>query len=185
MSNEMDAMIAAARNFRGTEALGAQTREVTDSETRSTAVVGQVNFELMDLRVGGLGNKPASPSNSPFIIAEDEKYKLSVEIEFNQSPLTELLMCLGTLITVNFGLEGYGIKAPEVDVQASIQTTKGQFKYVVEYEGTAQADGLLPGLYEIGAVCTVGPVKNECTTKVWGHGYIKEVVLQVYPAGQE
>ena len=142
-------------------------------------------FDLKNLRVRGLGNNPAQPSNSPFIIAEDERYELSVEIEFNHSPLTELLMCLGTRITVNFGLEGYGINAPEVDVQESIITNPGVFNYTVTHTAVAQADGLRPGLYEIGAVATVGPVENRCTTKIWGHGYIKEVVLQVYPAGQE
>ena len=193
MANEMEAMTAMAnqfrggstQGFRGNEALGEQPREVSDTETRSRSIVGQVTFELMDLRVRGLGTKPAAPSNSPFIIAESEEYELSVNIEFNQSPLTELLMCLGTRITVNFGLEGYGTSAREVDVQESIITQKGKFNYHVTRTGVARRDGLTPGLYEIGAVTTVGPVENECTTKIWGHGYIKEVVLQVYPAGQE
>lgn len=194
MANEMDAMIAAAsqfrsgaaaQGFRGTEALGAQPRELTDSETRSKAVVGQVTFKLMDLRVAGLGTIPADPTNSPFIISEDEEYQLSVTVEFNRSPLTELLMCLGTQITVDFGLEGYGSNAPEVNVQESIITAKDTYSYTIVHSAVARRDGLTPGLYEIGAVVTAGPVRNKCTTKIWGHGYIKEVILQVYPAGQE
>lgn len=193
MANEMDAMVAAAKQFRGsgvqgfrgTEAEGAQPRELTDNETRSQSIVGPVTFKLMDLRVAGLGTKPADPVNSPFIIAEDEAYQLSLTVEFNQTPLTELLMCLGTEIVVDFGLEGYGINAPEVNVQKVIKTVKGKYSYSIVREGVAGNDGLKPGLYEIGAVVTTGPVRNECTTKIWGHGYIKEVILQVYPAGQE
>lgn len=185
MANEMDAMAAIASQFRGNEAEGEQPREVTDSETRSRSIVGQVSFELMDLRVRGLGNRPADPTNSPFIISEDERYELSLNLRFNRSPLTELLMCLGTRITVSFGLEGYGTGAQEVDVQESIITQPNVFNYHITRVGVARRDGLTPGLYEIGAVATVGPVENRCTTKIWGHGYIKEVVLQVYPAGQE
>lgn len=193
MASEMDAMVAKAeqfrdgtvRSFQGNEALGQQPREVSDEETRSTAVVGQVTFDLKNLRVRGLGTKPAAPSNSPFIIAENEEYELTVDIEFNRSPLTELLMCLGTRMTVNFGLEGYGISAPEVDVQETLITYKGEFNYTIVHRAIAKRDGLTPGLYEIGAVATIGPVENKCTTKIWGHGYIKEVVLQVYPEGQE
>lgn len=194
MANEMDEMIAAAsqarsstsvQGFRGAEALGAQPRELSDTETRSKAVVGQVTFKLMDLRVGGLGTNPADPTNSPFIIAENELYELSVTVEFNRSPLTELLMCLGTQITLDFGIEGYGSSAPEVNVQESVITQKDKYSYSIVRRAVAGQDGLTPGLYAIGAVATVGPVRNKCTTKIWGHGYIKEVVLQVYPAGQE
>lgn len=194
MANEMDAMIATAnqfrgapapQGFRGTEATGAQPRELADTETRSKSVIGQVTFNLMDLRVGGLGTNPADPTNSPFIIAENERYELSVSVEFNRSPLTELLMCLGTQITVDFGIEGYGVNAPEVNVQESIVTTKDTYSYTIVHSAVARGDGLTPGLYEIGAVATVGPVRNKCTTKIWGHGYIREVVLQVYTAGQE
>lgn len=192
MANEMDTMIAAASKyrgneamgFRGTEAEGEQPREVSATETRSRTIVGPVTFELHDLRVRGLGTKSADPVNSPFIISEDEGYELSVNVVFNRSPLTELLMCLGTRVTIDFGLEGYG-KAPETDVQASIITTKGQFSYSLVYQGVARRDGLTPGLYAIGAVATVGPVENKCTTKIWGHGYIQEVLLEVYASGQE
>lgn len=194
MANDMDAMAAIAnqfraggesQGFRGGEAVGEQPREVSDTETRSRAIVGQVMFKLTDLRVRGLGTNPADPSNSPFIIAADEEYELSVNVEFNRSPLTELLMCLGTRITIDFGLEGYGRRAPEVDVQANRVTEKGKYRYSLVYRGIAGRDGLRPGLYEIGAVATVGPVENECTTKIWGHGYIKEVLLEVYPAHQD
>ena len=148
MANEMDAMVAAAKQFRGsgaqgfrgTEALGAQPRELTSSETRSQSIVGPVTFELKDLRVAGLGTNPADPTNSPFIIAEDEKYELSLTVEFNQTPLTELLMCLGTEITVDFGIEGYGINAPEVNVQKVIKTVKGQYSYPIVREGVAGND---------------------------------------------
>lgn len=184
MSNEMDAMATIAQ-FKGPNIPEGQTAEVSTSETRSRTIVGPVTFKLENLRVRGLGTKPADPSNSPFIIAEDEQYELGVDVVFNRTPLTELLMCLGTRIIIDFGLEGYGKNAPEVDVQAKLVTTKDQYTYQLIYRGVAQRDGLKPGLYEIGAVATVGPVENRCTTKIWGHGYIKEVLLEVYASGQE
>ncbi len=184
MSNEMDAMTAAYQ-FKGDEALGEQPREISTSETRSRSIVGPVTFKLENLRVRGLGTSPADPSNSPFIISEDEEYELSVDVVFNKTPLTELLMCLGTRIIIGFGLEGYGKNAPEVDVQATRVTTKDQYSYSLVYRAVARRDGLKPGLYEIGAVATVGPVENRCTTKIWGHGYIQAVLLQVYASGQE
>jgi hypothetical protein len=184
MSNEMDAMAAIAQ-FKGPNIPEGQTAEVSTSETRSRTIVGPVTFKLENLEVRGLGNKPADPSNSPFIISEDERYELSVDVVFNRTPLTELLMCLGTRIIIDFGLEGYGKNAPEVDVQATRVTVKDQFSYHLVYSGIARRDGLKPGLYEIGAVATVGPVENKCTTKIWGHGYIKEVLLEVYASGQE
>lgn len=184
MSNEMDAMAAIAQ-FTGPNIPEGQTQEITTSETRSRTIVGPVTFSLKNLSVRGLGTKPADPSNSPFIIAEDEEYEVSVDVLFNKTPLTELLMCLGTRIVIDFGLEGYGKNAPEVDVQATRVTVKDQYSYSLVHRAVARRDGLKPGLYEIGAVATVGPVENKCTTKIWGHGYIKEVLLEVYASGQE
>ncbi|MBW4692770.1 MAG: hypothetical protein KME27_13510 [Lyngbya sp. HA4199-MV5] len=184
MANEMDAMVGTAQFMAGSVPAG-QTAEVTTSETRSRTIVGPVEFKLQNLRVRGLGTKPADPSNSPFIIAEDEQYEVAVDVLFNRTPLTELLMCLGTRIIIDFGLEGYGKNAPEVDVQATLVTTKDQYSYQLIHRGIARRDGLKPGLYEIGAVATVGPVENRCTTKIWGHGYIKEVLLEVYASGQD
>lgn len=181
MSTEMDEMIA-SQGFIG---VPGQPDEITMSETRSRTIVGPVSFKLYNLRVAGKGNKPADPANSPFIIAANEDYEVSVDVEFNRTPLTELLMCLGTRVCVNFGFEGMGIKATEIDVSSCIRTVKDKYVYRVQYTGRPDRDGLKPGLYEIGAVATVGPVDNKCTTKIWGHGYIKEVLLQVYPAGQE
>lgn len=182
MSTELNALTAARAEFIGVDG---QPDEITKSETRSKTIVGPVTFRLYNLRVAGQGSKPADPANSPFIIAENETYQVSVDVEFNRTPLTELLMCLGTRINVNFGFEGVGIKATEIDVLGTILTRKDVYNYRVQYEGRPDKDGLKPGLYEIGAVATVGPVENQCTTKIWGHGYIKEVLLQVYPAGQE
>lgn len=190
MSNEMQAM--AARSSRAQQRpqqvinVEGQPNEITLSETRSQTIVGPVTFKLSNLDVKGLGNNPADPANSQYIVAEDEYFIASVDVEFNKTPLTELLMCLGTRINVDFGLEGYGVKAAELNLSATALTQKGVYKYRVEIQPTRPADQKMPaGLYEIGAVATVGPVENACTTKIWGHGYIEEVLLQVYPAGQE
>jgi len=187
MSDAMQAMVAkSARKPNSVIGQKGQPDEVTLTETRSQTIVGPVTFTLSNLDVRGLGNNPADPTNSQYIVAEDEYFIASVDVEFNKTPLTELLMCLGTRINVDFGLEGYGIKAAELNLSATYLTTKGVYKYHIETTSTRPIDQNMPsGLYEIGAVATVGPVENPCTTKIWGHGYIEEVLLQVYPAGQE
>lgn len=187
MSNAMQAM--AKQGSRGRqEVIGVpgQPDENTLTETRSRAIVGPVTFRLYDLDVRGLGTNPADPINSQYIVAADEYFVASVKVEFNRTPLTELLMCLGTRIRIDFGLEGFGIRAVELNLDATRLTESGVYTYHVETTPTRPADLNMPsGLYEIGAVATVGPVENPCTTKIWGHGYIQEVLLQVYPASQD
>ncbi|WP_416666373.1 hypothetical protein [Egbenema bharatensis] len=187
MSNVMQEMAAkASRPQQRVIGVPGQPDELTLTETRSQTIVGPVTFRLFDLDVKGLGANPAEPANSQYIIAEDEEFVVGVKVEFNKTPLTELLMCLGTRIKINFGLEGYGLKAAELDLQASIVSEKGKYIYHVKTEPTRPIDQKMPyGLYAIGAVATVGPVENPCTTKIWGHGYIERVLLQVYPAGLE
>lgn len=187
MSNAMQAMAAqAARGQQRVIGVPGQHDEVSLTETRSQTIVGPVTFTLSNLDVKGLGNNPADPANSQYIVAEDEYFIASVDVQFNKTPLTELLMCLGTRINVDFGLEGYGIKAAELNLSASEITKKGEYKYRLETDPVRPIDLKMPsGLYEVAAVVTVGPVENPCTTKIWGHGYIEEVLLQVYPAGQE
>jgi hypothetical protein len=187
MSNLMQEMAArAARPQQRVIGVEGQPDELTLTETRSQTIVGPVTFKLSNLDVRGLGVNPADPANSQYIIAEDEYFVISVDVEFNKTPLTELLMCLGTRINISAGLEGYGIRAAEIDLAATKLTQKGVYKYRVETEPTRPVDQGMPfGLYGIGVVATVGPVENPCTTKIWGHGYIERVLLQVYPAGQE
>lgn len=183
MSMDLETMSLTAE-FKAPAPAG-QKPEVTTSETYSRSIVGPVAFKLENLRVAGRSSKPAAPSNSPFIIAEDEVFDVSVDIEFNRTPLTELLMCLGTQICACFSFEGYGRKAPELDLSQCLITKKDKYTYTLTYTGIPAREGMTPGLYAIGAVVEVGPVKNACSTKVFGHGYIKEVCLQVYPAGHE
>jgi hypothetical protein len=162
-----------------------QPDELTKSETYSRSIVGPVSFKLSNLNVEGKSTKLAAPENSPYIVAADENYELSVDIEFNRTPLTELLMCLGTQITVYFSFEGCGRRAVEIDLSEVILTRKDVYTYRIMHKGVPARDGLSTGLYAISATAEVGPVRNACSTKVFGHGYIKEVLLQVYPAGAE
>lgn len=192
MSNAMQAMAAqTAQNqprqvVTGGSASAPQADQQTHTETRSRSIIGPVTFKLSNLDVRGLGSNAADPTNSQYIVAANEYFVCSVDVEFNKSPLTELLMCLGTRIRIDFGLEGFGLRASEVNIDATQPSAKDVFKYTVETSPIRPVDlKMEPGLYEIGAVATVGPVENPCTTKIWGHGYIQEVLLQVYPAGQE
>lgn len=155
----------------------------TGSETHSKGILGPVYFTLSNLNVAGSDPTAADPNQSQYIVASNEEFTLSVDIEFNASPLSSLLMCLGTTVSVDFGLEGFGA-APEADVKASIVTVKDQYKYTISWKGTAAAanPALAPGLYEIGATVTVGPGSNPCAQYVFGYGYIEEILLQVYPA---
>ncbi len=153
----------------------------TDSETYSRGVLGPVYFQLSNLNVAGTNQVPADLHQSQYIVASDEKFVVSVDIEFNSSPLSKLLMCLGTTVTVDFGFEGYGAAAKEVDLKASIVTEKDVFKYTISWEGTPEEAGLTSGLYEIGATVTVGPSNHPCAQYIYGFGYIEEILLQVYP----
>lgn len=181
MSLEIEAMAMTAE----LKGVPGQPDELTNSETYSRSIVGPVSFKLSNLNVRGRSTKPAAPANSPYIIAADEAYDVSVDIEFNRAPLTELLMCLGTQVTIYFAFEGLGRRAVEIDLSQVILTRKDVYSYRITYSGVPARDGLTSGLYSISATAEVGPVRNACSTKVFGHGYIKEVLLQVYPAGAE
>ncbi len=160
---------------------GPQPSQHWGSETYSKNILGPVTFELSYLDVAGSSTIPADPSQSQYIVAEDEKFTVSLKVKFNTSPLTKLLMCLGTTVSVDFGFEGFGA-APETDVKATIVTVKDQFEYKIQWTGTPSAAGLKAGLYEIGATVTVGPGSHPCAQYVFGYGYIEEILLQVYPA---
>ena len=153
----------------------------TSSETYSNNILGPVSFELYQLNVAGSSPNQAAPSQSQYIVASNEQFTLSLQINFNNSPLTKLLMCLGTTVSVDFGFEGFGA-APEVDVKAGIVTEKDKFEYVVSWTGTPDMAKITAGLYEIGATVTVGPGSHPCAQFIFGFGYIEEILLQVYPA---
>jgi len=154
----------------------------SDSETYSKGILGPVYFTLSKLNVAGSNVAPADLHQSQYIVASDEEFTISVKIEFNSSPLSKLLMCLGTTVSVDFGFEGFGSAASEVDVKASIVTEKDVFEYTISKTLTPEQAKLTPGLYEIGATVTVGPGSNPCAQYVFGYGYIEEILLQVYPA---
>ncbi|HEY9834282.1 MAG TPA: hypothetical protein V6D26_27265 [Stenomitos sp.] len=162
-------------------ALSPQPKQHTDSETYSKGILGPVYFTLSKLNVQGSNTAPADLHQSQYIVASDEEFIISVDIEFNASPLAKLLMCLGTTISVDFGFEGFGA-APEADVKASIVTVKDTLTYTISKKLTPEQAKLTAGLYEIGATVTVGPGTHACDQYVYGYGYIEEILLQVYPA---
>ncbi len=158
-----------------------QRDQVSSSETYSKGILGPVYFTLSKLNVAGSSTVPADPNQSQYIVASNEEFTISVQIDFNASPLSKLLMCLGTTISVDFGFEGFGA-APEADVKASIVTVKDTLTYTISKKLTPEQAKLTPGLYEIGATITVGPGNHPCAQYVYGYGYIEEILLQVYPA---
>jgi len=179
--------IATAKAAMMAASADAQPDLYTDTETYSRNILGPVWFKLSDLSVRGTAGLPTppefvAPSQSPYIIAEDEKFVASLNIEFNKSPLSALLMCLGSTVTVNFHFEGQGRKATEFDLSASIVTEKDKYNYVVKLPGIPDEEGMTPGLYEVSATVEVGPAEHKCSQFVLGYGYISEVLLQVYPA---
>lgn len=166
--------------------IGAQSPfQHSDTETYFDDILGPVWFSMSNLRVAGANTNPASPAQSKYIVAADEEFSVSVDIKFNKTPLSSLLMCLGTKIAVTFAFEGFGKKAEEIDLLAEIKTVKGQYEYTVTYTTTPAAAAMTEGLYEVAAVANIGPVDNECKTAVFGHGYIEESLLQVYAAGED
>lgn len=169
-----------------TEVDGPQSKkQFSDTETYSKNILGPVYFELSNLRVFGKAGLPddkiVAPSQSPYIVASNEEFCVSVDITFNESPLSSLLMCLGTRMTVDFAFEGLG-QATEIDWAVTDITVKDEFSYTLTYSATPDAAQLVSGLYAIAAVASIGPVENECSTHILGYGYIAKQLLQVYPA---
>jgi len=162
--------------------------QIGGTETHSKNVLGPVYFTLCNLRLRGLAGEPelpkdVAPAQSPYIIASNEAFEVDVDIEFNDSPLTRLLLCLGTRMTVCFSFEGVGAKAVEIDLEASELTAKDVFKYTLTWKGTPEMAGLTAGFYGIAAVATVGPVEHPCAPKcAMGYGYIAGLLMQVYEA---
>lgn len=153
----------------------------SDTETYSQGVIGPVYFKLSNLKIEGQSTAPALPGQSPYIIEADEEFVISVDLEFNEgSPLTDLLMCLGTQISAEFAFEGFGAKATEIDLNAAmITTSKDVYNYTLMWRGTPSLAGLTAGFYKIAAVVNVGPA-HKCSPKVLGVGYISNVLSQVY-----
>jgi hypothetical protein len=164
----------------------AQPAQVGTTETYSDNILGPVSFRMDNLRVAGTSKLPAAPSNSPYIIAADETFYISVDIKFNKTPLTSLLMCLGTQLVVDFAAEGYGSTASEPNLIApTVITEKDKYEYTIVFKGVPNEKGMGAGLYSIAAVADIGPVVNECKTCVFGHGFLDRILLEVYPAGEE
>jgi hypothetical protein len=158
-----------------------QEPETSDTETYTDAsIIGPVYFTLDNLLVKGKSKVPASLKQSQYIIASNEEFEISVDVEFNKSPLSTLLMCLGTMVKVTFSFEGFGKKTSEEDVEVMIKTKKGQYKYTAIYTGTPKGAKLTPGFYEASAVVQIGPVDNACSEHILGYGYIAEERFQVY-----
>ncbi|MEM9944911.1 MAG: hypothetical protein AAF810_02480 [Cyanobacteria bacterium P01_D01_bin.36] len=160
---------------------------ITDNETVSTNILGPVVFTLSDLEVQGSGasvpvGSTIAPGDSPFIVASNETFTLSVNVEFNNSPLTKLLLCLVTQMKIRFSLEGVGQIANEVDLDVTGVTQKGQYTYELSLETTAEEANMTAGLYAITAVASIGPSENPCANDVYGFGYIAGRLLQVYDA---
>ena len=154
--------------------------QLSATETYSKNILGPAFFYMKELTLAGSSTEPAAPSQSPYIVADDEKFAVSLTVEFNKSPLTSLLMCLGTEVKINFAFEGVGGKASEEDVEVTILTEKDTYSYTITWEGTPEEANLTPGLYGVAAVAQVGPVRHECSQPILGYGYRAGLLLQVY-----
>ena len=167
--------------------LATQPPLFTDTETRSTHVLGPVFFDLCNLRIEA-STAPAlppsviAPSNSPYIAASNETFSASVDVHFNNSPLTRLLLCLGMKVEMQFAFEGVGGRAIETDVTVSVVTVRNNFDYTLTWTGTAEDLKLTPGLYAIAAIANVSAHQHPCSQEVLGYGYMAARLLQVYPA---
>ncbi|MEM8613719.1 MAG: hypothetical protein AAGF93_16970 [Cyanobacteria bacterium P01_H01_bin.105] len=163
------------------------TKQFFGSETYSKNIIGPAFFSMSDLTIAGTsddtkaGLTPA-PANSPYIVADSEEFSVSLKVSFNKSPLTSLLMCLGTEVHVRFAFEGIGGAASEEDVEVVITTIKDSYEYELKWTGTPNEAMLTPGLYGVAAVAQVGPVKHDCSQPIIGYGYLAGKLLQVYPA---
>jgi hypothetical protein len=155
-----------------------QLPQQSDTQTSAPDILGPVTFKLSDLSILGTTQDEALD-----IVSTVETVKLSVKITFNDKPLTQLLLCLGMKLSVDFAFEGFG-KAAEVDVlNEKITTEKDKFVYIVETDLTPSEAGLTQGFYEVAATVKVSsPAHKDCGQKVLGIGFIKEFSFQVYEA---
>lgn len=171
-------------------ALLPQGPQYSATETYSKHILGSSSFHMYYLYAKGWGGtvpypwevRPDLPgtTGSPYIVNLNEPMEVGVCIEFDRSPLTELLMCLGTDINIDFAFEGFGKLALETDKDVTITTVKDRFRYLVRYVGTPQQLGLTPGYYELAATATIGPSAHACGRFIYGYGYIGEIRFQVY-----
>lgn len=155
------------------------------TETYSYNVLGPSSFVLSTLDVMGKAGLPlppgqVAPTQSKYIIAEDEEFEVTVTLTFDKGPLTSLLLCLGVTIGIDFGFEGFGKNAQESDQEVSISSVDGQYVYTIKYTGTPRRAGLTPGFYQVAATATIGPVSHRCGQKILGYGYIGEIRFQVF-----
>ncbi len=146
---------------------------VSSTESYSENLLGPVTFNMSALNIQGKGAGKAN------IIAFNEPFIATVTLTFDQSPLTALLMCLGTDLTINFGFEGFG-KAEDQDATATVTTVKDQFVYTVQFNSTPNLLKLNRGYYELAATATIGPITHNCGEHILGYGYIGEIRFQVY-----
>ncbi|MBT9316735.1 hypothetical protein [Leptothoe spongobia] len=163
------------------------TKQFSSTETYSKNILGPSFFSMRNLVIASAGDETkddfiVAPANSPYIVADTEELSVSLTVEFNKSPLTSLLMCLGTEVHVRFAFEGIGGAAAEKDVEVMLTTVKDKYVYELTWTGTPNGAQLTAGLYGVAAVSQVGPVKHECSQPIIGYGYLAGKLLQVYPA---
>lgn len=162
----------------------AQPQPQTHTEASTRHFLGPVSFTLSDLQIVGTSadwSGPA-PEQSSSIIAADEPFLARLNLTFNKSPLTALLMGLGTQITVNLHVEGQGRSTTELDLTATLVTEPNEFAYDLELEDIPSDLDLEPGLYAVSTTVEIGPAAPECSQAVLGYGYLAKVMLQVHPA---
>ena len=160
----------------------------TATQKVSTNILGPVYFKMTDLRVAGQAKEPAFPSQiapaqPPYIVASNEYVEVSLDIKFNNTPLTRLLLCLGLKVEADFSFEDIGGKAGVTDVSVVLpKTEKDRFEYTLTWKGTPDSIGLGKGLYGIAAIASVMAADHPCSQEVLGYGYIAARLLQVYSA---
>jgi hypothetical protein len=170
----------------GIPVVGAQAPGLfSGTETYSYNILGPSSFVLSKLDVAGKAGVPlppgqVAPFQSKYIVSLDEEFELSVVVTFDQSPLTSLLMCLGTNISIDFAFEGFGKAATETDQEVTVTSVEGQYLYTIKHTTTARKLGLTSGFYELAATATIGPVTHKCGQHILGYGYIGEIRFQVY-----
>ncbi|MEO0456331.1 MAG: hypothetical protein AAF152_07060 [Cyanobacteria bacterium P01_A01_bin.114] len=155
--------------------------------TYSRNILGPAFFEMSDLKVAGTAGLSISPeftalTQSPCVVTANETLTVKIQIKFNKSPLTSLLMCLGTDVYVRFVFEGVGGDASEKDVEVMLTTVQDQYAYELIWTGTPQRAQMKPGLYAIASVAQIGPVRHDCSQPIIGYGYLAGALLQVCTA---
>ena len=154
--------------------------QLSETEACSKNILGPAYFEISELAIIVDGSTGANLApDSPRCVHGEDKFSISLKLEFNKSPLTSFLIELDTEIHLRFVLEDISDTSVEKELATMLTTLKDTYVYRLQWTGTAATARLSPGLYAVAAIAQIGPVNHGSSQPVVGYGYLAGKLLQV------